>query len=75
VAVIDSVQFLPQQRSRHQIARVMAAARQITRLLGTEAGDERPASARQPVVKVRRRTGADEAPGSQGAKRENTGSI
>jgi DNA-binding IclR family transcriptional regulator len=34
VAVIDSVQFLPQQPSRTQIAKVMAAARQITKLLG-----------------------------------------
>jgi IclR family KDG regulon transcriptional repressor len=33
VAVIDSVQFLPQQPSRTQIARVTAAARQISRLL------------------------------------------
>lgn len=44
VAVIDSVQFLPQQPSRNQIARVMAAARQITRLLGGEAPDARPAA-------------------------------
>jgi hypothetical protein len=29
----------------------------------------------QPVVKVRRCTEADDAPGSPGAKRENTGSI
>ena len=36
VAVIDSVQFLPQQPSRNQIARVVAAARQITKLLGGE---------------------------------------
>lgn len=34
VAVIDSVQFLPQQPSRTQLARVTAAARQITKLLG-----------------------------------------
>ena len=34
VAVIDSVQFLPQQPSRIQLARVTAAARQITKLLG-----------------------------------------
>jgi DNA-binding IclR family transcriptional regulator len=34
LAVIDSVQFLPQQPSRNQIARVTAAARQVTRLLG-----------------------------------------
>lgn len=34
VAVIDSVQFLPQQPHRTQIARVMAAARQITKMLG-----------------------------------------
>jgi DNA-binding IclR family transcriptional regulator len=46
VAVIDSVQFLPQQPSRNQIARVMAAARQITKLLGGDAVDPRPASAR-----------------------------
>jgi DNA-binding IclR family transcriptional regulator len=46
VAVIDSVQFLPQQPGRNQIARVLAAARQITRLLGGEAVDARPASAR-----------------------------
>jgi hypothetical protein len=30
---------------------------------------------KQPLVKVRRRTEAADAPGSQGAKRENTGSI
>ena len=36
VAVIDSVQFLPQQPSRKQIAQVMGAARQITKLLGGE---------------------------------------
>jgi len=46
VAVIDSVQFLPQQPSRTQIARVMTAARQITKLLGGDAVDVRPASAR-----------------------------
>jgi len=46
VAVIDSVQFLPQQPSRNQIARVMTAARQITKLLGGEPVDVRPASAR-----------------------------
>ena len=34
VAVIDSVQFLPQQPSRSQVTRVTAAARQITKLLG-----------------------------------------
>jgi len=34
VAVIDSVQFLPQQPSRSKVARVTAAARQITKLLG-----------------------------------------
>jgi DNA-binding IclR family transcriptional regulator len=34
VAVIDSVQFLPQQPGRNQITRVTAAARQITKLLG-----------------------------------------
>jgi IclR family transcriptional regulator, KDG regulon repressor len=41
VAVIDSVQFLPQQPSRNQIARVVEAARLITRLLGGEAADGR----------------------------------
>jgi len=44
VAVIDSVQFLPQQPSRNQITRVTAAARQITKLLGGEATDARPAA-------------------------------
>lgn len=46
VAVIDSVQFLPQQPSRNQIARVMAAARQITKQLGGEAPDTRPAASK-----------------------------
>jgi hypothetical protein len=46
VAVIDSVQFLPQQPGRNQIARVMTAARQITKLLGGEAADVRPAAAK-----------------------------
>jgi DNA-binding IclR family transcriptional regulator len=46
VAVIDSVQFLPQQPTRTQLAKVMAASRQITRLLGGEAVDSRPASSR-----------------------------
>ena len=46
VAVIDSVQFLPQQPTRNQITRVMAAARQITKLLGGEAVDARPASSK-----------------------------
>jgi DNA-binding IclR family transcriptional regulator len=46
VAVIDSVQFLPQQPTRNQIVRVLAAARQITRLLGGETADTRPAPAR-----------------------------
>ena len=46
VAVIDSVQFLPQQPSRNQIARVMTAARHITRLLGGEPPDLRPVPAR-----------------------------
>jgi IclR family transcriptional regulator, KDG regulon repressor len=41
VAVIDSVQFLPQHPTRNQITRVVAAARQITRLLGGEAVDGR----------------------------------
>jgi hypothetical protein len=35
----------------------------------------RLATTKQPVVKVGRRTEADDAPGSQGAKRENTGSM
>jgi hypothetical protein len=46
VAVIDSVQFLPQQPSRNQIARVIAAARQITKLLGGDAADVRVASSK-----------------------------
>ena len=46
VAVIDSVQFLRQQPSRTQIARVIAAARQITKLLGGTTADLRSASAR-----------------------------
>jgi len=46
VAVIDSVQFLPQQPTRNQITRVMAAARQITKLLGGETVDARPASSK-----------------------------
>jgi len=46
VAVIDSVQFLPQQPSKSHVARVMAAARQITKLLGGETLDVRVASAR-----------------------------
>jgi len=46
VAVIDSVQFLPQQPSKNHVARVMAAARQITKLLGGETLDVRVASAR-----------------------------
>jgi DNA-binding IclR family transcriptional regulator len=46
VAVIDSVQFLPQQPSRKQIARVIAAARQITKLLGGDAADVRVASSK-----------------------------
>ena len=46
VAVIDSVQFLPQQPSKNHVARVMAAARQITKLLGGETVDVRVASAR-----------------------------
>jgi IclR family transcriptional regulator, KDG regulon repressor len=46
VAVIDSVQFLPQHPSRTQIARVVTAARQITKLLGGEAVDVRPASSK-----------------------------
>ena len=46
VAVIDSVQFLPQQPSRTQIARVVAAARQITKQLGGPAPDARPASSK-----------------------------
>jgi DNA-binding IclR family transcriptional regulator len=43
VAVIDSVQFLPPQPSRPQIARVVAAARQLTKLLGGDA-EGRPAA-------------------------------
>ena len=46
VAVIDSVQFLPQQPSRNQIARVMAAARQITKSLGGAAVESRSLPAR-----------------------------
>jgi DNA-binding IclR family transcriptional regulator len=46
VAVIDSVQFLPDPPSRNQIARVTAAARQITKLLGGDAVDVRAAPAR-----------------------------
>jgi len=44
VAVIDSVQFLPQQPGRNQVARVTAAARQITKLLGGDAVDARHAA-------------------------------
>jgi DNA-binding IclR family transcriptional regulator len=44
VAVIDSVQFLPQQPSRNQIARVMTAARQIMTLLGGNTSDGRSAA-------------------------------
>jgi len=44
VAVIDSVQFLPQQPSRTQITRVVAAARQITKMLGGGAADVRVAA-------------------------------
>jgi DNA-binding IclR family transcriptional regulator len=46
VAVIDSVQFLPQQPSRNQITRVTAAARQVTKLLGGDPADARPASSK-----------------------------
>lgn len=46
VAVIDSVQFLPQQPSRNQLARVMAAARQISKLFGGDAADGRAAAVR-----------------------------
>jgi hypothetical protein len=49
--------------------------RSILRLLLSRLAPTCPTNSYQPVVKVRRRTEADDAPGSQGAKRENTGSI
>jgi len=49
----------------------MARARTSERLFSHDC----TAIGERPVVKVCRRTEADEAPGSAGPKRENTGSI
>ena len=57
-------------RSWPVLSLVLAASRLVL-----EPARSPQTAAWQFVVKIRRRTEADDAPGSQGAKRENTGSI